>query len=71
MSYLNTALTRAFKVQHPVVLAPMGGASGGELAAAVSRAGGLGLVGASYGDPEWMAAQLPHMKEVIQPWGIG
>ncbi|MCQ9390550.1 NAD(P)H-dependent flavin oxidoreductase [Pseudomonas viridiflava] len=71
MSYLNTALTRAFKVQHPVVLAPMGGASGGELAAAVSRAGGLGLVGASYGDPEWMAAQLPHMKEVTQPWGIG
>jgi nitronate monooxygenase len=33
-------------------------AAGGRLAAAVSQAGGLGLVGGGYGDAEWVAAQL-------------
>lgn len=28
----------------PIVNAPMGGVAGGELAAAVSRAGGLGMI---------------------------
>lgn len=40
-----TALTELFKITHPIVLGPMGGVSGGHLAAAVSNAGGLGLVG--------------------------
>lgn len=39
---LSTAFTKLFGVQHPITLAPMGGAAGGELAA-VSRGGGLGL----------------------------
>jgi nitronate monooxygenase len=37
-----------------VVLAPMGFVTGGALAAAVSRAGGLGLIGAGYGDAGWI-----------------
>lgn len=45
-------------VKKPVVLAPMGFVSGGALAAAVSRAGGLGLIGAGYGDPDWMRRQF-------------
>ena len=36
----------------------VGGVGGGRLAAAVSNAGGLGLVGGGYGDPDWMHAQL-------------
>lgn len=31
---------------------------GGALAAAVSRAGGLGLIGGAYGDPEWIEEQF-------------
>lgn len=54
MATINTALTSLLGIEHPLILAPMGGASGGRLAAAVSRAGGLGLVGASYGDPQWI-----------------
>jgi nitronate monooxygenase len=42
---LSTRLTRALKIQHPIVSAPMAFAGGGMLAAAVSRAGGLGLIG--------------------------
>ncbi len=45
-------------IEHPVLLAPMAGISGGELAAAVSRAGGLGLIGGGYGDAAWLDEQL-------------
>lgn len=47
---LRTRLTDAFGLRHPIVLAPMDPASGGALAAAVSAAGGLGLIGGGYGD---------------------
>jgi nitronate monooxygenase len=61
-----------FGLRHPVVLGPMGGVSGGRLAAAVSNAGGLGLVGGGYGDPAWLRTELAHVKkETAKPWGVG
>ena len=42
---MRTWLTEHFDLSVPVVSAPMAGASGGELAAAVSVAGGLGMIG--------------------------
>lgn len=45
-------------IDEPVVLAPMGFVCGGALAAAVSRAGGLGLIGAGYGEPAWIRHQF-------------
>ena len=45
-------------IQHPVLLAPMAGVSGGALAAAVSRAGGLGLIGGGYGEADWLDEQM-------------
>jgi nitronate monooxygenase len=45
-------------IDKPLLLAPMGSASGGALAAAVSAAGGLGLIGAGYGDADWMREQF-------------
>jgi nitronate monooxygenase len=42
---LRTRLTERFKLEHPVVLAPMGFVGGGKLAAVVSAAGSLGLIG--------------------------
>jgi nitronate monooxygenase len=67
-----TALTEMFGLQHPIVLGPMGGVSGGRLAATVSNAGGLGLVGGGYGDPAWLRTELPRVKkETQQPWGVG
>ena len=47
---LRTPLTELLGIQHPVVLAPMGATAGGRLAAAVTRAGGLGLIGVGYAD---------------------
>jgi nitronate monooxygenase len=50
----------------------MGGVSGGHLAATVSNAGGLGLVGGGYGDPAWLRTELSRMKQATQrPWGVG
>jgi nitronate monooxygenase len=69
---LRTALTEMFGIDHPIVLAPMGGVSGGQLAAAVSNAGGLGLVGGGYGDSGWLSRELSLVNgETSNPWGVG
>ncbi len=49
---IATAITRLLGITHPIVLAPMGGVAGGELAAAVTAAGGLGIIGGGYGNPK-------------------
>lgn len=46
---LRTRLTERLRIRHPILLAPMGGSAGGALAAAVSAAGGLGLIGGGHG----------------------
>lgn len=69
---MRNRFTRMFDLQHPVMLAPMGGVSGGDLAAAVSNAGGLGMVGGGYGDPKWMEAELDKVAgQTGRPWGVG
>jgi len=69
---ITTALTEMFGLQHPIVLGPMGGVAGGHLAATVSNAGGLGLVGGGYGDPSWLRTELTRVKgEARRPWGVG
>ena len=55
---LETRLTQAFGLKHPVISAPMAVAGGGRLAAAVTRAGGLGLIGGGYCDQGWIADQF-------------
>ena len=73
---LSTAITRLLGIDHPVLLAPMGGVSGGALAGAVSAAGGLGLIGAGYADPalgwgsdDWISAEFD--KSGNRAVGIG
>jgi nitronate monooxygenase len=58
MTRLDTRLTRALQLRHPIVSAPMAFAAGGALAAAVTRAGGLGLIGGGYGDGPWLEQQF-------------
>ena len=55
---LHTRLTERLRLKHPVLLAPMGGVSGGALAGAVTQAGGLGLIGGGYGDADWLERQF-------------
>jgi nitronate monooxygenase len=69
---LRTAFTELFGVRHPIALAPLGETAGGELAAAVSNAGGLGLLGGGPGRRAWLDRELPILAErASQPWGVG
>ena len=52
MSTIETSLTRLLGITHPILLAPMGSAAGGKLAAAVTNAGGLGMIGSGYADSD-------------------
>ena len=45
---ISTRLTERFGIKHPIVCAPMAFVTGGALAAAVSRAGGLGVVAGGF-----------------------
>lgn len=54
----RTSLTERLAIRHPVLLAPMGAIAGGRLAAAVTRAGGLGFVGPGYHDSAWIDREL-------------
>lgn len=58
MARLATRLTERLGIAHPILSAPMALAGGGALAAAVSRAGGLGLIGGGYGDAAWIEQQF-------------
>src|SRR5712691_6315830 len=69
MVTLRTRLTRNLNIRHPIVSAPMAFAAGGALAAAVSRAGGLGLIGGGYGDPSWLEEQFGEADD--QRVGVG
>jgi NAD(P)H-dependent flavin oxidoreductase YrpB (nitropropane dioxygenase family) len=46
MASIRTAFTTFFGCRVPILAAPMAGVSGGKLAAAVARAGGLGFIAA-------------------------
>lgn len=59
-------------IEVPIVNAPMGGAAGGRLAAAVSAAGGLGMIGmGSAATAAWLADELHNFGEISRLFGIG
>lgn len=55
---ITTRLTTRFGLSVPVALAPMDTFADGALAAAVTRAGGLGVIGAGYRDADWLGTQF-------------
>ncbi len=66
---ISTAITRLLGIDHPVILAPMGGVAGGALAGAVAAGGGLGMIGAGYGSDDTIRDEFD--KADNQPVGIG
>jgi nitronate monooxygenase len=69
---MRTWLTDRFGIDVPVVSAPMAGAAGGALAAAVSSAGALGMVGVgSAASPAWVREQARVAAAAGRPWGLG
>lgn len=69
---LSTPFTSRFACDVPLVGAPMAGASGGALAAAVSAAGGLGMIAAGGSTPaEWIVRNGARAAEAGRPYGVG
>jgi NAD(P)H-dependent flavin oxidoreductase YrpB (nitropropane dioxygenase family) len=58
MSVIKTPITELFGIQHPIILAGMNVAAGPELAAAVTNAGGLGVIGGVGYTPKILRRQV-------------
>lgn len=70
---IHTRICDLFGIDHPIISAPMAGTATAELAAAVSEAGGLGLIGGTTGNnPDWLREQIRLVRERTQkPFGVG
>jgi enoyl-[acyl-carrier protein] reductase II len=68
---MRTRLTDVLEVEHPVMLAGMGGVSYHRLVAAVSDAGGFGCLGASTMGLDRMVAEIEAVKRLTdKPFGV-
>ena len=71
---LRTRLCDLFGIEHPIVNASMGGGTArAELAAAVSNAGGLGMIGGTTSaGGEWLRRQIRRARDLTdRPFGVG
>lgn len=71
---LHTRLCDLLGIEHPIVSAPMAGTATADLVAAVSAAGGFGLIGGTShgGGPEWLREQIRAVrKRTDRPFGVG
>ncbi|HSL58134.1 MAG TPA: nitronate monooxygenase [Acidimicrobiales bacterium] len=68
---LRTRLTEALQIDHPVMLAGMGGVSYHRLVSAVSEAGGFGCLGASTMGPDEMVDEIAAVRAATaKPFGV-
>lgn len=68
---MRTRLTDMLEIEHPVMLAGMGGVSYHRLAAAVSEAGGFGCLGASTMGSDEMVEEIARVRELTdKPFGV-
>lgn len=70
---LHTRLCEILEIEHPIISAPMAGTAGAELAAAVSEAGGFGLIGVMpTEDPSRLRDQIREARHLTnRPFGVG
>ncbi len=69
---LTTRITELFGIEHPVIQGGMHYVGFAEMAAAVSEAGGLGIItGLTQGTPEKLAAEIARCREMtLKPFGV-
>ncbi len=71
---IATELTRLLGIQHPILSAPMDLIAGAKLTAAVSQAGGFGILGGGYGDRDWLEMEITALRAALpasRPFGVG
>jgi len=74
MSVITSPVTELFGIKHPILLAGMNVAAGPELAAAVTNAGGLGVIGGHGYTPKILRQQIRAIKADLKdknaPFGV-
>ena len=68
---ISTPLTLRLGIRHPILSAPMDGIAGARLTAAVSAAGGFGILGGGYGERAWLEQETAKLAGLAAPFGIG
>lgn len=68
---LHTPLCDLLGIKHPIMLAGMGGVSYAELAAAVTNAGGYGVLGMAGRSPEFIRDEMRKLRKLTDgPFGV-
>ena len=64
---MKTVITELLGIEYPVIQGGMAWVGTAELAAAVSEAGGLGIIGAGGAPASWVEDQIHKVKEKTEP----
>ncbi|NMA70205.1 MAG: enoyl-[acyl-carrier-protein] reductase FabK [Desulfitobacterium sp.] len=68
---LKTRICELLNIEYPILQGGMAWVATGELAAAVSEAGGLGIIGAGQAPGEWLRQEIQKIKKVTKkPYGV-
>ena len=68
---MQTGLSRALGIEYPIIQGGMAWVAEYHLAAAVSEAGGLGLIGAANAPADWVREQIREAKKMTdKPFGV-
>ena len=69
---MKTRITEMFQIQHPIIQGGMHYVGFAEMAAAVSNAGGLGIItGLTQGTPERLAKEIARCRDMTdKPFGV-
>lgn len=68
---IKTSLCDLLGIEYPIIQGGMAWVSTARLAAAVSEAGGLGIIGSGHNDAQWVKDQIKKTKELTsKPFGV-
>ena len=68
---METRITALLNIEYPIIQGGMAWVADYHLAAAVSAAGGLGLIGAASAPASWVREQIRRVKELTdKPFGV-
>ena len=68
---MQTRITKLLEIEYPVIQGGMAWVAEYHLAAAVSKAGGIGFIGAANAPAEWVRSEIRRAKEITdKPIGV-
>lgn len=71
MAIIRTKLCDLLEIEYPIIQGGMAWVSTAELAAAVSEAGGLGIIGTGHATPDWVREQVRLARSLTgRPFGV-